>query len=116
MDPYETTIIFISDNSSFNNKEVKTSNPEKMDSPDTLNPEQVVDTIDHDTTELVKKAPVKKDTSKEKKKRKTEDNSINIEEAVDVKKYRDERDDPNYIETPCEIVNGECIRHNHKEQ
>lgn len=105
MDPYETTIIFISDNSSSNNKEVKTSNPE-----------QVVDTIDHDTTELVKKAPVKKDTSKEKKKRKTENNSINIEEAVDVKKYRDERDDPNYIETPCEIVNGECIRHNHKEQ
>ena len=104
------------ENATSTNKEVETSNPEKMDSPDTLEVEPVVDSIGSDTTQIIEKVSEQKDTSAsvEKKKRKTEDNSINIEDALDVNKYKSVRDDPDYIGTPCEYVNSKCIRHNHK--
>lgn len=106
-----------SSNSS-NNEE--TSNSEKSDSTIALEPQPIVDSIDHktthDTTQIIQKAPEQKDTSVEKKKRNQDHKAINIEDALDVNKYKSVRDDPDYIGTPCEIVNGECIRHNHKDE
>lgn len=97
------------------NKEVKTSNPEKMDSTIALEPEPFIDSIAPDTTQVVKKAPEQKDTSTKNEKSKAEDNSINIEDALDVNKYKNVRDDPDYIGTPCEYIDGKCIRHDHKD-
>ncbi len=39
---------------------------------------------------------------------------IPVSDSVDIEYPKDPMDDPDYIGTPCEFMNGECIRHNHK--
>lgn len=68
-----------------------------------------------DSTLVIPKTSESKDTSHKKKVSKQETKAINIEDAEDVNKYRNVRDDPDYIGTPCKMVNGECIRHDHKD-
>lgn len=96
------------------NKDVETSIPEEIDSTVTLEAYPIIDTIEYDTEKVIEKSPVEKDTAAEKEKSNAEDNSINIEDALDVNKYKSVRDDPDYIGTPCEYLDGKCIRHNHK--
>ena len=104
------------ENSVSSNKEIGNSNPDKIDSTIALERKLVADSIVDDSIKDIKKVPKEKDksTPKEKKDDKTEDNSINIEDALDVNKYKSVRDDPDYFGTPCEYVNSKCIRHNHK--
>lgn len=33
----------------------------------------------------------------------------------EIKYFESEWDDPNYVGTPCEYLNGECVRHVHKQ-
>lgn len=103
-------------NTTSSNKEIGNSNPVKIDSTITLESELVVDSIVDDTIPDIKKVPKQKDKStlEETKEDKDDDNSVNIEDAIDVNNYKSVRDDPDYIGTPCEYVDGECIRHNHK--
>jgi hypothetical protein len=98
------------------NKEVKTSNPKKIDSVVTSDPEPVVDSVDYDTTHVLKETTEQKDTSMKKKKSNPDGNSIHVENAFDVNKYKNVRDDPDYVGTPCKYVDGKCIRHNHKDE
>lgn len=100
-------------------QEIETSNSEKANITIDLEPKPIVDSIDQadqDSTQLIQKTPEPKDTFVEKKINKQDENAINIEDALDVNKYKSVRDHPDYIGTPCEIVNGECIRHDHKDQ
>lgn len=106
-------------NSNSTNIKVETNNSEKVDSTIITEPEPVVDTIDQknqDTAQVTQKAAKPKDTFVEKDENKQETKAINIEDALDVNKYINVGDDPDYIGTPCEIVNGECIRHDHDNQ
>lgn len=107
------------ENPNSTNQEIKTSNTEKVDSTVNSEPEPIVDSIaqeDQDSTEVIEKAPEPKNTTVKKKESKQESKAINIEDALDVNKHRNVRDDPDYIGTPCEVVNGECIRHDHDNQ
>lgn len=47
------------------------------------------------------------------KKKKTIIKPIEAADPIDVDFIRDPFDDPNYIGTPCDDVNGRCTRHNH---
>jgi len=103
-------------NSNSSNKEVESNNSEKIDTAITSKPGPIVDSIAQDTVQVIQKTSEPKDTSVVKKESKHETKAINIEDALDVNKYRNVRDDPDYIGTPCEIVNGQCIRHDHGDQ
>lgn len=112
-----TILILIScENSNSTNKEVETNNSEKVDSTVNSEPETIVDSIaqkDYDSTHDIQEIPEPKDTSVEKKESKQESKAVNIKNALDVNKNRNVRDDPDYIGTPCEYLDGECIRHDH---
>lgn len=115
------TILTLSscEDSNSTSQEIETSNIEKVDSKVNSEPETIVDSIvqkDQDSIQIIEKTTEPKDTSVEKKESEHESKAINIEDAQDVNKNRNVRDDPDYIGTPCEMVNGECIRHDHKNQ
>lgn len=42
-------------------------------------------------------------------------NSEASEFPEEIKYFESEWDDPNYVGTPCEYLNGECVRHVHKQ-
>lgn len=108
------------DNSSSTNYKAKSKDLTTPSSTNTSEQNSKVDSIVSDTTSVTKTESDHKDTvvkkSEESDEREEDNKAINIDEAVDIKKQRDVRDDPGYIGTPCELIEGECIRHDHSEQ
>ena len=82
------------------NKKVKapTTSIENVQLSDTTQPDSVKLKEEPNSTKV--KSPEKKDLKPK-------------EMPIDDGSYENVMDDPNYIGTPCEMVNGECIRHNH---
>lgn len=94
-----------------NNKPLKetTENVEVETRAMEIEPTQEDNKIELDSIVEKREKPLQKESSS------SSDTTVGVKELpVEKDYYESERDNPDYIGTPCEMLNGKCYRHNHK--
>lgn len=69
-----------------------------------------IDIVQNLSTDQIKSISVQK--------KKATDSGLtkSVKELIDIDYYFDPFEDPDYIGTPCDDLNGKCTRHNHKDE